>query len=191
MVLFVWGGRLGTFVNYPDFELGLSAILWTYNEEKDRTNIFIAARLVNRGAPSVTQAWSARYFAGPSEEDMKGYYLVGPWVITLEGKERLTLENTDLLNVKTAEKAVERGGAVHGRLFFVLQGKRDDQLKSLQFKIVVKVHYTRREYSAVYRSSSTPRTELLRHPFEKGEFIKGPDTPESADGRTAENRTAP
>jgi hypothetical protein len=170
--LLILGSRLGSPGNYPAFELFVASLIWIYDDKKDWTVFYIASRLVNRGAPSITQGWSATYTVGPTVEPMTGYYLVGPAVLTV-GAERLTIENEDLLSVKSAEKAVERGGAVHGRLVFTLPGNRDAQIKALQCKIEVKVQdYTSREYSTVYIPSSKPTPTLLRHPFERGEFIK-------------------
>jgi|GEM_PF-4167544 len=169
------GSKLGNFIHFPEFELGISGIVWTYEEVPDRTLVFFGTRLLNRGAPSISQNWSAKYVAGASEEMMTGFYLVDPYILTL-GKERLTVENSDLLNVKTAEKALERGCAGYGRLLFVLPGDRRTQLKSIQFRIEVKTQdYTGREYVSEYLPSSTHLTSLMRHPFEKGEFIKAPE----------------
>lgn len=175
VALFLWGSKLSTFVNYPDFEFSLNTIIWIYNAKEDKTVFYIGSRLLNRGAPSIAQNWTAKYLVGSGAETMKGFYLSEPSVLTV-GKERLTIENNDLLSVKTAENAVQRGGAVYGRLVFALPGDRDLQVKSLQFKIEVKVQdYTLREYTALYTPSSEPTAGLLRHPFEKGEFIKVPE----------------
>lgn len=168
---FVWGSKLGSFVNYPDFDLGISTMIWLYDAPNDLTRFYLGARLVNRGAPSITQYWTATYSAGGSVEEMKGYYLVGPAAVIV-GHERLTMNNEDLLNVKTAETAVERGGASHGRLLFTLQGNRDTQVSGLQFRIQIKMQdYTARNYTALYIPSARPTPGLLRHPLERGEFI--------------------
>jgi len=174
-VLFAWGGRLGTFVNYPEFELELNTIIWIYNPKEERTIFYIGSRLLNRGAPSIALGWTAEYVLGDEKEEMKGFYLTEPSILTV-GAERLTVENKDLLTVKTAEKAVERGGAIYGRLVFALPGDRNDQVKTLQFRIKVTVEdYTRRKCTGIYVPSSKPMASLLRHPFEKGEFIKEPE----------------
>lgn len=163
--------RLGSLADQPDFQLFIPGILWVYDERNDRTNFYFAARLVNRGSPSVTQNWTATYTVGTTTETMRGFYLVGAAKLNI-GNERLTIENSELLTVKTAEKAVERGGAVHGRLLFVLPGDRDAQLKALQHRIQVRVEdYLGRSYVAEYWPSATPTTTLMRHPFERGEFL--------------------
>ena len=177
LILVVWGSKLGTFVNYPDFDLQITALLWTYtpDPEPGKTNFYLGARLLNRGAPSISQSWSAKYIIGETAEEMTGYYLVGPSVLNV-GTERLTIANEDLLNVKTSEKAVERGGAIYGRLLFTLPGNRDAQIKALQMRIEVTVQdYTSRKYTAVYLPSPKPSLRLLRHPLEKGEFIQVPE----------------
>ncbi|MBB6143456.1 hypothetical protein HNQ77_001400 [Silvibacterium bohemicum] len=156
----------------PAFDFVISTIIWIYNAEKDMTVFYIGARILNRGGPSITLSWSATYKLGPTSEPMKPFYLVGPTVLTI-GEERLTIENDDLLNVKTSEKAIERGGAVYGRLVFAVPGNRDAQIKSLQHQIEVCVHdYLSIPYTAIYVPSSVPSVGLIRHPHEKGEFIK-------------------
>lgn len=185
-VFSILGSKLGSFVNYPDFQLLLNTIIWSYDPERDLTRFYLGARLLNRGAPSIALSWSAMYFLGETKEEMKYFYLVDPSVLAVGG-ERLTVANEDLLNVKTAEKAVERGGAVYGRLLFTLPGNRDAQIKALQFKIEVKVEdYTSCVSTAVYVPSSEPVPYLIRHPFEKSEFVPAPEKAiEGGSGPTA------
>jgi len=166
--------------DHPDFDFQVSSIIWLYNAGKDYTVFYVGARIMNKGAPSITQDWSANYIVGTTSEPMKPYYLVGPTVLTL-GEEQLTIENNDLLSVKTSEKAIERGGAVHGRLVFTVPGNRDAQIKSLQHRIEVCVHdFLSNPYTSVYIPSAVPASNLIRHPHENARFIKSSEVPSIA-----------
>ncbi len=156
----------------PNFIFDLDNIIWVYDSAKDMTVFFIAARIVSIGLPSITQNWSAIYSAGESSEPMKGFYLVGPYVLTL-GNEQITIDNDDLLNVKTAETVIEKGRAVYGRLLFTIPGNRDAQIRSLHHRIEVRFcDYLANSYSASYIPSSRPLPSLTRHAHEKTQFIE-------------------
>jgi len=163
----------------PAFVFNLDNTIWKYDEAKDRTIFFLAARVLSVGAPSITQNWKASYKVGSAVEAMKPFYIVGSFVLTL-GDEEITFENEDLLNVKTAETAVEKGRAVYGRLLFTVPGSRDAQIKALQYRIEVSFQdYLLNTYSASYVPSPKPLPSLTRHPNEKTRFVgkKDPTPP--------------
>jgi hypothetical protein len=149
----------------------LDSIIWKYDDAKDRTIFFLGARILSVGAPSITQKWTANYNIGSTVEAMTPFYIVGSYILTL-GEEEITFENGDLLNVKTAETAVEKGRAVYGRLLFTVPGNRDAQIKALQHRIEVTFQdYLSNTYSASYVPSPTPLVYLTRHPYEKTRFL--------------------
>lgn len=159
----------------PTFVFNLDNIIWKYDEAKDRTIFFLGARVLSVGAPSITQNWTASYIIGSTVEVMKPFYIVGSYVLIL-GEEEITFENEDLLNVKTAETAVEKGRAVYGRLLFTIPGNRDAQVKALQHRIEVSFQdYLLNTYSASYVPSPTPLPFLTRHPYEKTRFLEKKD----------------
>lgn len=166
----------------PAFVFHLDNIIWKYDEAKDRTIFFVGARVLSVGAPSITQNWTANYSVGSTVEAMKPFYIVGSYILTF-GNEEITFENEDLLNVKTAETAVEKGRAVYGRLLFTVPGNRDAQIKALQHRIEVSFHdYLSNTYSASWVPSPTPLSFLTRHPYEKTRFLgkQDPNTPAPA-----------
>jgi hypothetical protein len=150
-------------------------MIWIFDAEKNQTLFFPIARILNRGHPSVTTNWKAAYKISGHHEAMKPLWLRGSYTLDV-GEESLTIENQDLLNAKTAENPVPRGGVASGRLLFVLPGDRSAQIKALQHTIEYSCEdYLGTVYSATYKPSSEPLTVLLTLPHEKGAFKKRAD----------------
>jgi hypothetical protein len=170
LVLLLLLARKG--LDRPAFVFNLDDTIWSYDEAKEITIFFVGARVLNLGAPSITQNWTAAYKVGSAVEPMKPFYLVGAYVLTVAA-EQITFENEDLLNVKTAEVLVPKGAAVYGRLLFTLSGNREGQIKALQHRIEISFQdFLSTSYSASYVPSPTPLTSIARHPHEKTQFLK-------------------
>lgn len=155
----------------PSFQFEVGATIWIYNAEADLTMFFTLASILNKGHRSVTLGWQAIYKIGESAEPMTSFYLRGPQVVNL-GAEQITFQNDDLLNVKTAEVAIERGCVTNGRLLFTVKGDRRAELKTLQYKVEFTCRdYQGTPYTAVYTPSSVPVSTLLTHAHEKASLI--------------------
>lgn len=160
----------------PYFLFDIGILLWKYDEKKDLTLFFPMARILNRGHSSVTANWNATYIISGTTEIMVPLWLRGTYKLNI-GEEELTLENRDLLNAKTAENSIERGGVASGRLLFTLQGDRSQQIKSLQYTMEFTCEdYLGTTYSAIYKPSPEPLKELLTLAHERAIF-KQPDAP--------------
>jgi hypothetical protein len=151
----------------PHFIFNIGTMLWVYDDLEKRTLFFPMARILNRGHSSVTANWNAFYRISGSSETMIPLWLRGPYKISL-GEEELVLENSELLNAKTTEKSIERGGVANGRLLFTLAGDRSSQIKSLQYTIEFTCEdYQGTTYAATYTPSPEPLTALLTLPHER------------------------
>jgi hypothetical protein len=158
----------------PDFEFELGASIWRYDDSYDLTLFFPIASILNRGHASITTGWSAIYAIGEARETMKAFYLRSPYHLVIGGEE-LIVTNEELLNVRTAETAIERGRVANGRLLWTLPGNRSRQIESLQFSIKVTCQdYHSNIYSAVYTPSSEPLSALVTHAHEKARKLGPP-----------------
>lgn len=167
--------KVGGSLESPNFVFELANLIWIYDSVRDMTLFFHGARILSKGSLSITQAWSATYSIGTSSEPMKPFYLATPYVLPI-GDEQLTIENGDLLNVKTAENGIERGTAVHGRLLFGLSGNRDAQIKSLRYQIKICFQdYASNTYTSEYVPSPEHIPYLMRFPQERANFIQKSD----------------
>ena len=145
----------------PQFDFQVGTMLWKYDDTQDRTLFFPIASILNRGHSSITTNWVATVNISGTTEKMTPLWLRGEYKIRV-GVEELTLENSDLLMAKTAEKSIERGGVASGRLLFTLPGNRTKQIQSLQYTMEFTCEdYQRFKYSAIYTPSPDPLTELL------------------------------
>lgn len=115
-------------------KLTIETLHWAYDVPQDMTIFTISAFLVNSGAPTVAKDWRAEYQVNGAAEAMKGFYLIGPYTITL-GNEALTIENKNLLNAQVLTNRLDTGDAKAGRIIFALKGNRNAQIAGLQFKI--------------------------------------------------------
>ena len=162
------------------FVLGIGNAIWVYDSAQNLTIFFMSATILNQGTPSIVLGWEAKYSVGSASEDMVSFYLLNPYFVMV-GKDRLTVSNDDLLNVKTSETQIPRGGSVSGRLLLTLQGDRSVQLTSANYEI----HLTCRDYlftpfSEKYAPASKPNEQLMFHSKEKVERIQlSPMPPES------------
>lgn len=163
-------------IHAPQFEFTVGATLWSYDAEANLTLFFIMAEIMNRGHPSIARYWRAVYKIGESEEAMTSFFLRTPYTITM-GNEKIIFHNEDLLNVKTDQDAVERGGATNGRLLFTLPGDRTAQLKTSQFRIELTCcDYQGTPYTAAYAPSSAPLPKLLTFAREKAAIVPAAET---------------
>ena len=169
----------------PQFDFLVGTMLWKYDENKDKSCFFPLARILNRGHASITTNWGATYNISGTSETMTPLWLRGEYKIQI-GNEELTLENGDLLNAKTAEKSIERGGVASGRLLFTLPGNRAQQIQSLQYTMEFACEdYQGNRYTAVYRPSPEPVTQLLTFPHERATIkrsISALETPRLLNG---------
>jgi hypothetical protein len=151
----------------PQFDFLVGTMLWKYDETKDTSLFFPLARILNRGHSSITTNWVATYIVSGTAERMTALWLRGEYKIQV-GNEELTLENGDLLSAKTAEKPIERGGVASGRLLFTLHGDRTQQIQSLQYTMEFSCEdYQGNKYTAIYRPSPEPVSQLLTLPHER------------------------
>ncbi len=156
----------------PKLILGLSYTIWIYDELVDKTLFFIAANIVNQGEPSVAISWGAEYKIGDSVEPMETFHLNDSGYVVVLGNERLTIRNNDLLNIRTLETPIPRGGHVLGRVFFTIPGNRTEQVKSLQYKIHVHcMDCFGATSETVYTPDPKPSGKLFYHPYEKVEIL--------------------
>ena len=106
----------------PQLVLSLGNLIWQCRNDKDLTVFFISASVLNKGDPSVTLEWKARYKIGTISENMELYSIIGTYSIIVD-KERLTFTNDDLLNLKTLETPIQKGQFIGGRLFLAIPEK--------------------------------------------------------------------
>lgn len=165
----------------PKFQLEIGYSLWDYDQVEGITVFFVMAQLLNFGAPSVALMWSAKYSIGASVEDMTSYYLLSPYTL-MDGPQKLTITNGDLLNVKTHETQVPKGGRVGGRLLFTLPGDRRVQLASANFRIDVTCYdYLETPASAAYSPHTRPiKGGILHLPTENVELLPAPASQKGA-----------
>jgi hypothetical protein len=154
----------------PEFDFLVGTMLWKYDEVNGRSLFFPLARILNRGHASITNSWEATYNISGTTEKMVPLWLRGPYRIEI-GHEELTLENSDLLSAKTAEKSIERGSVASGRLLFTLPGNRTQQIQSLQYTMIFTCEdYLGTKYTAIYKPSSEPVAGLITFPHERAVF---------------------
>jgi len=155
----------------PKLILGIGATVYRYEPRFDKTMFFLSAELLNQGEPTVTLAWQAQYTMVAHHEAMQSYYLEDPYTVTV-GNTSLTVENNDLLNVKTQSEQIEKGGHRGGRLLFTLPGDRTSQIKTCQYRIDVICHdYLFTPSSAGYSPSPVPLGGLQYLPTEKVKLV--------------------
>ena len=120
----------------PRLRLKLESTLYVYDKEKDLTVFVLSAFILNAGAPTVVTGWHGKYIVGSSEEDMKGFYFIDAYDITI-GNETITLTNENLIKAQVLTKQLLRGDAKVGRLILTVPGDRRDEVKACKYKIRV------------------------------------------------------
>jgi hypothetical protein len=153
-------------IERPQFEFSLGPLIWRYSEADDKTLFFALGSILNKGHRSVTRGWSATYRIGAASETMTSFYIRTPFTLPV-GDEELVVANSDLLNVKTLESAIERGNVANGRLLWTLPGNRAKQIESCQYSIeVVCQDYESNSYTATYAPDPKPLDRLVTHAYE-------------------------
>jgi hypothetical protein len=148
----------------PRFTLHLLSLNTQFNEAKNVTNYVLSAILFNSGAPSVALGWTATYRqTNELPENMQPAYFAGPYVLHFADGE-VVITNADLMQAKTHTSPLVMGGAITGRIFFTLPGKR---LARSDYEIEVNCRDVQTNcYSAKFRPSAIPLTELRFFPDE-------------------------
>ncbi len=167
--------------NRPKFHLELGIAFWDYDQAEELTVFLLMGQILNLGAPSVALTWRASYSIGPSVEEMTSYYLLKPY-IWASGPQKLTITNADLLNVKTHETQIPKGGRAGGRLIFTLPGDRRAQLASANFRVEVTVYdYLGQPSMSSYTPHTLPIKGGIFHlPTEKVEVLPTPSSQKAA-----------
>ncbi len=161
-------------ISRPNFEFNTGTTLWRYDRELNLTVFFIMAVILNKGHRSIARNWRATYKIGSAAEQMTSFFLRTPYVIPV-GDEQITFENDDLLNVRAAKNAIERGDQVEGRLLFTLVGDRTSQVTGMQFSILYSCEdYEGKTYSSVYSPSPEPVPKLMTLAHEKARKLPTP-----------------
>ena len=155
----------------PRFSLAIEHLAWEYSSQDDKTTFVFAVYLVNSGAPSIAQKWTASYKYGTCNEILVPISLVGEWVIVY-AQQKVTVRPEDQITCKTLEARLETGGGRAGRMFFTVNGNRVHQLNTYQFTVEI----TMRDawdvpVSATFTPHSTPPTGVPIFPNEKGGSI--------------------
>jgi hypothetical protein len=158
----------------PDFEFIVGTILWRYDPQAKISVFFALASILNKGHRSIARNWKAEYRLGSSTEQMESFFLREPYTIPV-GDEQITFENGDLLNVRVAQSAIERGDVAEGRLLFTLPGDRTHQVAGLQYSIRYSCEdYQGKIYWTNYTPSPKPVPRLLTFAHEKAKRISTP-----------------
>jgi hypothetical protein len=153
--------------------------LWRYDRAIDKTVFFLLCKLINQGHPSIVTGFSAVYHVGNGREAMISFHLTEPYVLSI-GYEVITISSEDLLNNKTSENQVPRGGSVFGRLLFALEGDRTSQIRSAGFRIDIDgFDYLGTKFSATFSPDTKPLQQLIFHEKEKVQKLTPPSVPES------------
>lgn len=155
----------------PRLELGLGNVLWLYRADKDLTVFFVLANVLNRGEPSVTLNWSARYLLNGNTEAMELFQIFGTYDVTVDDQV-IHLTNDNLLNLKTLETPIQKGQWVGGRILCTVKGNRTEQIKAVQYAIEVTCEdFLGTKTTAIYKPSSAPAGSLTLHFREKTEKL--------------------
>jgi hypothetical protein len=172
----------------PKFVLGLGNIVWLYQKDRDLTVFFMLASITNSGQPSVALNWRGKYKVGTSIEEMEVFTLRGTYTVDIE-KDKLSLTNDNLINVKTLETPVGKGQFVGGRIVVAIKGDRSEQIRAIRHTIEIECSdYINNKSTATYIPSPIPPDSLILHHAEKVERladevkVAAPEFPALGDG---------
>ena len=151
----------------PRFDLSLGDTIWHYRADLDKTLWYLLASVLNRGEPSVTLSWTARYLLNGSVEQMEFFQIIDAHTLTINDKQ-VTFTNENLTNIKTLESPIQKGQWVGGRILCSVPGNRAEQINAAQYRIEVECSdYTGSKCTAIYNPSPVPVKNLLQHYAEK------------------------
>ena len=131
------------------------------------TAFYLLASIVNKGEPSVSLNWKARYVLNGAKEPMEIMQISTPHILKV-AKKQVTFTNENLTNLKTSEFPVQKGQFVEGRILCAVPGDRVEQIRAAQYNIEVEcTDYTGKKSVARYRPSPAPPKSLIQHYAEK------------------------
>ena len=155
----------------PGFSLVIEQMHYEFSPANQNTAFIFAVGILNRGAPSITRGWKGVFEINGVSEPMNPINISGQWVIRV-GNQSVTLRPEDQITAKTFERRVETGEGKVGRILFTLQGDRTEQIKSLQFCVVISfADFLGKFVSQRFMPDPRPLRGVDTYPTELGQIL--------------------